>query len=206
MTNSALILINLQIDYCPGGAMEVSKGDELIPIANDLMSNFEWIYAAIDLHPANHVSFAGNHPWRLIGQSMEINGIKQELFPFHCVENSFGANFYPGLASESIDKVFYKGTDARWDNYSCFFDINRKRDTGLFAELQEKNIEQLFIMGLATEKGILHAALDGLDLGFKIFVISDACRSENKLQGAEKMALKKIIAAGGSVIQIQHLT
>lgn len=205
MKNSALILVNLQIDYCPGGAMEVPNGDQVIPIANQLMDQFDQIIAVIDWHPANHISFAGNHPWRHIGQTITIDGLEQELLPFHCVKESFGAHFHPSLDKGKITKIIELGTEVSIDNYSCFFDVDQRRTTPLDSYLAKLNIENLFIMGLATEKGVLNSVLDGNKLSYKTFIIKDGCRAWNKQEGVEKKAYKAMENAGGLIINVDRI-
>lgn len=205
MKNSALILINLQIDFCSGGAMEIPKGEDLIPLANQLMGVFDHNLAVIDWHPANHISFAGNHPWRHIGQTMTIDGLAQMLFPFHCVKDSFGAHFYPGLEKDKITKVFQKGTEVNIDDYSSFFDADKRRDTLLNKYLKEQGVENLFLMGLGLEKPIKNSVIDALSLAYNTFIITDACRGWEKNKGDEKKAIKEMKAAGAKLVTSERL-
>ena len=117
----ALILVDIQVDFCPGGALAVEGGNEVIPIANDLMDHFDLVIATQDYHPANHGSFAANHPWRKPGQVIDLHGLPQVLWPIHCVQGSFGSEFAPGLNTKKINAVFPKGTDPDIDSYSGFF-------------------------------------------------------------------------------------
>ena len=175
LKNSALILQNLQIDYCPGGALEVPNGDAIIPKINGLMDEFSHTIAIIDWHPANHISFAGNHLWRKIGQTMSIGGLEQKLMPFHCVANSFGAHLYPALQKEKITYTIEQGTEVNVDNYSAFFDADKRRETGLKEYLNELEIQQLFISGLGIEAGLKYTVLDALALEYKVVILQDAC-------------------------------
>ena len=203
LKNSALILQHLQIDYCPGGAVEVPHGDEVISLANELMNQFEHIIAAIDWHPANHISFAGNHLWRKIGQTMSIDGLEQELMPFHCVTNAFGANFYPTLQKEKLTYTIQLGIETNIDNHSAFYDVDKRRDTGLAAYLTALNIQQIFIVGLGLEKGIKHTVLDAIELGFKVVVIQDACKGWTP--ESRKKAFKEIEKAGAILVNADRL-
>jgi len=174
LKNSALILQNLQIDYCPGGAVEVPDGDLIIAKVNELMDKFDAVISVIDWHPANHISFAGNHLWRKIGQTMSIDGLDQKLTPFHCVKDSFGAHLYPALQKEKIKHTIELGTVTNIDNYSAFYDADKRRNTGLEAYLIPLGIKQIFVAGLGFEEGVKHTVLDALALDYKVVVIQDA--------------------------------
>ena len=117
----ALILVDIQNDFLPGGALEVGDGNAVVPVANTLMQHFDLVVASKDWHPANHGSFAANHPWRKPGQVIDLNGLDQILWPIHCVQESYGAEFARDLQDEQIEKIFYKGTDPEIDSYSAFF-------------------------------------------------------------------------------------
>ncbi len=203
LKNSALILQNLQIDYCPGGAVEVPNGDLVIEKVNTLMTKFDHIVAAIDWHPANHISFAGNHLWRKIGQTMSIDGLDQQLMPFHCVTDSFGAHFYPSLDNSKITHTIHQGIVDNIDNYSAFYDVDKRRDTGLDAYLNSIESKQIFVAGLGIETGIKHSVLDALALGYKAVVIQDACGGwEEK---AVKKAWKEMEKAGAIIVNMDRL-
>lgn len=175
----ALILVDLQYDFCPHGALPVEGGDQLIPIANKLMPYFDLVLATQDWHPANHGSFAANHPWRKPGQVIELNGLSQVLWPIHCVQGSFGAEFLQELNTDKIDRVFQKGTDAGIDSYSGFFDNGHKNSTGLGDFLQEKDVKEVYVMGLAADYCVKFTALDSIGLGFDTYLISDATKGVN---------------------------
>lgn len=175
----ALILVDLQYDFCPNGALPVEGGDQLIPVANELMPFFDLVVATQDWHPANHGSFAANHPWRKPGQVIELNGLSQILWPIHCVQGSFGAEFVQGLDLDSIDKVFAKGTDEGIDSYSGFFDNGHRKSTGMGDFLKEKDVKEVYVMGLAADYCVKFTALDAIGLGFDTYLISDATRGVN---------------------------
>lgn len=201
-----LILVDLQNDFCPGGNLEVPKGDEVIPVANKMIPYFDLIVASKDWHPANHLSFAANHPWRRPGQVIDLNGVQQILWPMHCVQDSFGAEFVHGLQTDKISKIVYKGTDPEIDSYSAFFDNARKRSTGLGEYLQEQNVEEIYLLGLATDYCVKFTVLDAIDLGFKVHLITDGCRGINLEDGDVAKALTEMKEKGASLIASDELT
>lgn len=176
----ALILLNLQNDYGVFGATPIDESEQLVPIANRLMQHFDVVVSCQNWHPADHVCFAANHPWRHPGQIIDLNGIKQELAIIHCVQENFGAELMGGLDTNKIEKYFQKGTDPKFDSYSAFFDRNRSRDTGLNTWLQSKGIKALYIIGLSLEKCVQFTVLDALELGIKPIVIKDAVKAISK--------------------------
>lgn len=205
MKKSALILVDMQIDFCTGGAMEVPNGDLVMPIANQLMEKFDLVIATQHWHPANHGSFAANHPWRHIGQTLNFYGLDQELFPIHCVKDTFGALLHNTLNKEKISLIIKKGITVELDDYSCFFDADRQRSTDLAANLNIQDIENLFFMGLGTERSIKHSVLDSLDLNFETFIIEDACNAWDKREGDGKKAIKEMIKAGAKTVTSNRL-
>lgn len=200
-----LLLIDLQIDFCPGGALEVKEGDQVIPIANALMEKFDLIVATQDWHPADHGSFAANHPWRKPGQVIDLHGLQQVLWPIHCVQGSFGAKFHPKLNAANITKVFVKGTDATIDSYSGFFDNGHRKATGLGDYLKEQGVTQVFVMGLATDYCVKFTALDSIELGFETYLIEDASRGVNLQAGDVDEAVSEMKAKGVNIIQSASL-
>lgn len=201
----ALILVDLQIDFCPGGALEVKEGDRTIPIANALMDQFEVVVATQDWHPATHGSFAANHPWRKPGQVIDLNGLQQILWPIHCVQESFGAEFHPDLDLSKITKIFPKGTDPAIDSYSGFFDNGHRKATGLGDYLKAQKIEAVFVLGLATDYCVKFTALDALELGFKTMLVVDACRGVNLQEGDVEKAIEEMKQKGIRIIQSSEL-
>lgn len=201
----ALLLIDLQIDFCPGGALAVKEGDQVIPIANALMEQFELVVATQDWHPANHGSFAANHPWRKPGQVIELHGLSQVLWPIHCVQESFGAKFHPSLNQEGLTKVFVKGTDPTIDSYSGFFDNGHRKPTGLGDYLKEQGVSEVFVMGLATDYCVKFTALDAVELGFSTTLIEDASRGVNLQEGDVKKAVAEMANKGVNIVQSASL-
>lgn len=175
----ALILVDLQNDFCTGGALEVPAANEIIPIANDLMNSFEHVIATQDWHPANHGSFAANHLWRKPGQIIDLDGVEQVLWPIHCVQESFGAEFVQELNTDLITKVFTKGMDINVDSYSGFFDNGHRNATGLGDYLNDLGIKEVYIMGLAADYCVKFTAIDAKKLGFDTYLIEDATRGVN---------------------------
>lgn len=198
---SALILVDLQIDFCPGGALAVANGDELIPIANALAKHFDLVVASQDWHPANHKSFAANHPWRKIGQIIEVNGLSQILWPIHCVNDTFGALFAPGLDLNRIDHIVQKGTDPEIDSYSAFFDNGHRKATGLEDYLRDQNVDSVFIMGLATDYCVKFTAMDAVNLGFKTYLFEDGSKGVELKPGDVKNAVSEMEKAGVTIIK-----
>jgi len=197
----ALILVDLQNDFCTGGALEVAEGNLVIPIANALLNKFDLVIATQDWHPANHGSFAAMHPWRKPGAIIELNGLPQVLWPIHCVQESFGAEFVKELDTTKITKVFVKGTDPGIDSYSGFFDNGHRKSTGLGEYLKEQGVTELYVLGLATDYCVKFTVLDGLELGFKVNLIEDACRGVN-LQAADVAeAIAEMAEKGATILQ-----
>jgi len=197
MSKTALIIENLQIDYCPGGAMEMQDGNRLIPIANQLMDKYDTVIASVESHPANHVSFAATHPWRKIGQIMEIEGRHQELFPIHCVKGTFGAAFPAKLNKEKISKVIQKGTKPTVDNYSCFFDAD-KQETSLHQFLKTQGITHIHFMGMSLELSIIASVKDALALDYTVTVLKNACVSN--LETIEQQQVWDNLAQRGATV------
>lgn len=197
----ALILVDLQNDFCEGGALEVKEGSQVIPIANALMPHFDIVVATQDWHPANHGSFAANHLWRKVGQVIDLNGLQQILWPMHCVQNSFGAMFHKQLAVEKVHKIVQKGTDAEIDSYSGFFDNGRRKQTELHDYLQSQHINEVYVMGLATDYCVKYTALDAVSLGYKTYFIKDGSRGVNLNEEDVLKAIEEMKVAGVKVVE-----
>lgn len=178
---NALLLVDIQNDFLPGGALPVPQGDQVVPVALRLLDRFPLCVASKDWHPPNHISFAVNHPGGEVGQVIQTPYGPQVLWPVHCVQESWGAQFAPGLdeASGRIDHVVYKGTDPQIDSYSAFFDNGRRRSTGLEQYLRDRGVEHLYVLGLATDYCVRWTVEDALRLGFQVTVIRDGCRAVN---------------------------
>jgi nicotinamidase/pyrazinamidase len=175
----ALIVVDVQNDFIPGGALAVPEGDRVVPVCNRLMDYFELVVATQDWHPLNHASFAANDPGRSVGDVVDLNGLPQVLWPVHCVQDTPGAKFAPGLNVQRFSCVFRKGTDPEIDSYSGFFDNGHRKATGLDQYLSSKNIKDVYVCGLATDYCVKFTALDAYQLGLKVHLVEDGCRGVN---------------------------
>jgi nicotinamidase/pyrazinamidase len=203
--NKALIMIDLQNDFCSGGSLAVTGGDEVIPLANQLQAHFETIIATQDWHPKDHSSFASNHPDYQAGEIITVNEIEQILWPSHCVQDTQGAAFHPELSLKKVQKIFHKGVDKKIDSYSAFFDNAHLRSTGLKEHLQQSGIDTVYLMGLATDYCVKFSALDAVDAGFQVFVIEDACRGVELKAGDSAQALKDMQTAGVKLVKTKDI-
>jgi len=197
----ALILVDLQNDFCPGGALSVARGDETIAIANRLLPYFSTVVATQDWHPADHQSFAPQHRGRKPGELIELHGLPQVLWPPHCVQGTPGADLHPGLQRDKLTEVFHKGTDRTVDSYSGFFDNGHRKSTGLAEWLRERWITRVYVMGLATDYCVKATALDARELGFDTWVIEDGCRPVELHPGDSDRAFGAMRAAGATIVE-----
>ena len=172
----ALLVVDMQNDFMPGGPLGVPNANELVPIINALMMKFAIVIASKDWHPIDHVSFAVNHQKKKPGDSVEVKGIQQLLWPPHCIQHTKGAALVSGLNKERICSLVFKGTDKWIDSYSTFNDNAHLRSTGLMHYLHSRLITQLYICGVATDYCVLYSTLDALQEPLEVFVITDACR------------------------------
>lgn len=175
----ALIVVDVQNDFMPEGALSVPDSDRIIPLINKLIPEFEFIVATKDWHPGNHGSFASNHSGKKVGDIVDLAGIKQFLWPEHCIQNTKGSEFYEELNISGINAVFEKGTNPMVDSYSGFFDNGRKQSTGLDDYLKKYGIKQVYIVGVATDYCVKFTALDAVVLGYETFLIVDGCSGVN---------------------------
>jgi nicotinamidase/pyrazinamidase len=198
----ALIIVDVQNDFLPGGALAVPEGDKVIPVINQLSQDFDLVFTTQDWHPANHCSFATSHPGKKVGDRILIDGQEQILWPVHCVQDTYGAELAAGLHPKVISGSvrISKGTDARVDSYSGFFENNRKRATGLAELLRRHGIDEVTIVGLATDYCVKATALDARDLGFKVAVHQNACRAVNLSPDDGAKALEIMQEAGVIII------
>jgi nicotinamidase/pyrazinamidase len=206
MKNSgALILVDLQNDFVPGGALAVREGDQVIPIANQLQPAFDLIVASKDWHPADHASFAVNHPGKKVGDVIELNGLPQVLWPAHCVQGTMGAEFVPGLETNRLTRIFLKGTDREIDSYSAFFDNGHRKSTGLGEYLKQQQVKRVYVMGLATDYCVKFTALDARREGFEVTLVEDGCRGVNLKPDDSKHAVDEMVGAGVQAIRSNQL-
>jgi nicotinamidase/pyrazinamidase len=195
----ALLIVDIQNDFLPGGALAVPGGNEVIPVANRLQAQFELVVATQDWHPSNHGSFAAIHPGRRAGEIIELNGLSQVLWPVHCVQNTSGAAFAPGLDTSRFAAVFQKGTDPGIDSYSAFFDNGHRKATGLGDFLKARQVTDVFIAGLTTDYCVRFSALDAVTLGFRTHVFQSGCRGVNLNPGDVARAIEEMQTVGVQV-------
>ncbi len=193
----ALLVIDLQNDFLPGGPLGVPDADTLVPLVNELMAHYDLIVATQDWHPENHGSFACNHSNNNIGDFVDLNGLSQILWPSHCIQNSLGANFAPGLDTHRFTTVFRKGQNSKIDSYSGFFDNGHRKSTGLTDYLRAEQVTEVHLCGVATDYCVKFTALDALQEGFKTVLLTDACKGVELQQGDIEKALQEIENAGG---------
>lgn len=203
--NTALLLIDLQNDFCPGGSLAVPFGDEVILVANQLMGKFTHVIATQDWHPADHASFAESHANHAVGNTLKLAGVQQILWPTHCVQGTKGAEFHPDLNVKRIHKVFHKGTHKTLDSYSGFLDNDRRHATGLEEYLKSLDIRTLYIMGLATDYCVKYTVLDALKSGFKVYLVTDGCRGVELQEGDTNKATEEMRSAGANIILSQNI-
>jgi nicotinamidase/pyrazinamidase len=189
------IVVDIQNDFCPGGALAVAGGNEIIPLINKLQKEFELVVATQDWHPRDHGSFASNQGKRP-GEKIILAGIEQILWPDHCVQGSYGAEFVKELDRSRIDRVFHKGDHKEVDSYSGFFDNDGKRSTGMAEYLRQRGVTDVYIAGLATDYCVQFTAIDAVKLGFRTFVMIDACRGVNLVPGDVDRAIENMRRVG----------
>ncbi len=171
-----LIIVDIQNDFLEGGSLAVPNGNDVIPVLNKIQKDFDLILATQDWHPQNHKSFAAEHPGKYEFEIIDLNGLQQVLWPVHCVQGSFGAEFHKDLKMNSVEAIFRKGMDREIDSYSGFYDNGKRKNTGLFGYLKDRNVSEVFIAGLAADFCVYFTANDALDLGFKTTIIEEASK------------------------------
>jgi nicotinamidase/pyrazinamidase len=190
-----LIVIDVQNDFCPGGALAVPKGDEVVPVINRLAARFDNVVLTQDWHPRGHASFASSHPGKKPFEAVELPYGEQVLWPDHCVQGTRGAAFHEGLEPGKAQLVIRKGFHRDIDSYSAFLEADCKTTTGLAGYLKERGLKSLFVCGLATDFCVAWTALDARKAGFEVSVIEDACRAID-LQGSLERAWAEMASAG----------
>ena len=201
----ALLLVDVQNDFLPGGALEVPEGDEVVPVINRLQPKFDLIAATQDWHPADHQSFASKHPGKQPMESGDVNGNEQVLWPDHCVQGTEGAEFAADLATRRVKAIFRKGTRREVDSYSGFYDLNREESTGLAGWLREMEVSELFICGLASDVCVKFTALDAVKEGFETRVVSDAVRGVDLEEGDVEKARAEMADAGVRFVDSEQI-
>ena len=158
----ALIIVDVQYDFLPGGSLEVAKGDEIIPIINHIQKDYDLVVATQDWHPKDHLSFASQHGGKLPFEEIELDGLNQILWPDHCIQESYGATLSEELDSTSIEAIFRKGMNPRIDSYSGFYDNGKRKDTGLAGYLKARDVDEIHVCGLAADFCVFFTAMDAI--------------------------------------------
>jgi nicotinamidase/pyrazinamidase len=193
--DEALIVIDVQNDFCPGGALAVAEGDAIVPRINALMAEFSCVVLTQDWHPADHSSFAANHPGAAPFSLIQMPYGPQVLWPVHCVQGSKGAEFHPDLHTDAAQLIVRKGFRPSIDSYSALFENDHKTPTGLETYLRGRGISKLTMVGLATDFCVAYSALDAAHAGFAVTLLQGACRAID-LNGSLAEAKAKTLAAG----------
>ncbi|MBA3325345.1 MAG: bifunctional nicotinamidase/pyrazinamidase [Rhodobacteraceae bacterium] len=192
---AALIVIDVQNDFCPGGALAVAGGDAVVPLINRVARRFATRVFTQDWHPAEHRSFAGAHPGAAAFSTTEMPYGVQVLWPEHCVQGTPGAAFHPDLDTDAANLILRKGFRPHIDSYSAFFENDRATPTGLAGYLRERGASEVWLAGLATDFCVHYSALDAARLGFGVTLIEDACR-EIDLDGSHAAAIEAMAGVG----------
>jgi len=197
----ALLVIDVQNDFLPGGALAVPQGDDVVPVAIEACRRFPARYATQDWHPPDHASFAANHPGRAIGEVIDLDGLSQVLWPVHCVAGTDGAELAGPLRDVPFDAIVRKGSDRRVDSYSGFFDNGRRVETAMRSILKRDGVTTLWVLGLATDYCVRATVLDALEGGWRVKLILPGCRGVELREGDCERAIAEMIAAGAEPIE-----
>lgn len=200
---NCLILVDLQNDFMPGGALPVPRGDEVVEVANRIAPAFDLVVASQDWHPSDHLSFASQHFGKKAGDVIQLHGIGQVLWPDHCIQESWGASFHSGLEEGWIDFVYQKGADRNFDSYSAFYDNKRKRATGLGKSLKKRCVSEIWILGLATDYCVKFTALDAVTEGWTTHVVREGCRGIDLAAGDVEAAWDEMEMAGVNIVSAE---
>jgi nicotinamidase/pyrazinamidase len=200
-----LIVVDVQNDFCPGGALQIKDGDSIIPLINRIMDRFDLVVATQDWHPQNQVSFASNNPGKNIYDQINISGIAQTLWPDHCIQGTKGAEFHDDLDLSKFCLILRKGMNPLVDSYSAFIENDRNTETGLAGYLKALKVREIFICGLATDYCVYYSAMDSLRYGFRCNVIIDATRGVDLPEGSIGAVVSEMKDKGISVISSDDL-
>ncbi|MBN2554172.1 MAG: bifunctional nicotinamidase/pyrazinamidase [Spirochaetales bacterium] len=199
--NTALLVVDVQVDFCPGGNLPVPEGEEVVPVINRLMRHFRRIAATQDWHPRDHVSFASNHPGSSPFETIHTKEGEQILWPDHCVQGTAGSEFHPDLDTLPFDLILRKGTDPKLDSYSAFFENDHETSTGLHFYLEGLKIDTVYVVGLALDVCVFYTVMDALKLGYRSVVVEDACRGIDTPPGSLSARLDDMRKAGARILQ-----
>ncbi|SDT08301.1 nicotinamidase/pyrazinamidase [Pseudomonas sp. Z003-0.4C(8344-21)] len=203
-SRTALLVIDVQNDFVPGGQLPVPEGDLVVPLINRLARQFSQVIIAQDWHPSGHASFACRHPGKQPFDSVQLPYGEQTLWPEHCVQGTAGAEFHPQLDLPHAQLIIRKGCNPDIDSYSAFLEADRYTTTGLSGYLKERGIDTVYMVGLALDFCVMFSALDARAAGFNAYVVLDACRAID-LNGSLQSALEKMQSAGVELIQSTEL-
>jgi len=195
----ALIVVDVQNDFCPGGALAVRDGDRVVPFINGIRGHYPLVVLTQDWHPRGHASFASNHPGKKPYDEIELHGQPQTLWPDHCVQNSPGAEFHPLLNRQPGEPIFRKGTLIEVDSYSGFLDNDQRHETGLREFLQQQGVDRVTVVGLATDYCVKFTVKDARKFGFDVTVLREGCRAVNLDARDEERAYAEMSAVGAHV-------
>lgn len=198
--SDVLIVVDIQNDFCPGGALAVPGGDVVIPVIQQIAPLFQHIILTQDWHPANHTSFAANHPGKQPYESLQLSYGPQTLWPTHCVQDTHGAEFHPRLHLPQAELILRKGFHVAIDSYSVFFENDRITPTGLAGYLRERGLKRIFLAGLAYDYCVAYSALDARRLSLPVFVVRDACRAID-LNGSVAMMEEEFEKNGVAIVE-----
>ncbi len=201
MPNGALIIVDVQNDFCPGGALAVAEGDHVVPAINRVAPRFDVVVATRDWHPADHVSFASSHEGRDPGETVYVEDLEQVLWPDHCVQDTPGAQLHPSLDLRPVDLILHKGTRKELDSYSGFLETDHRTTTGLAGYLRELGVSDVTVCGLATDYCVLFTALDAVDAGFRTRLLTDAVRGIDSPEGNIEAAMDRMRKAGVTFLE-----
>jgi nicotinamidase/pyrazinamidase len=197
---TALLMVDIQNDFCAGGSLAVPDADAIVPLANELQHYFDIIIASKDWHSADHLSFACNHESKNPGDVITLNDAPQILWPAHCVQGTTGAMFHSKLDTQRVSKIFHKGAYKNVDSYSAFFDNAQLYSTGLADYLRFCEIDEIYVLGLATDYCIKYTCIDAMRLGFKTYLFLEACRGIEMYPGDINNAIRQMEAKGVEMI------
>ncbi|MEG2795887.1 MAG: bifunctional nicotinamidase/pyrazinamidase [Pseudomonas sp.] len=204
-SRAALLVIDVQNDFIPGGQLPVPEGDHIVPLINRLARQFKQVVIAQDWHPAGHASFASSHPGHQPYDVIELPYGEQTLWPEHCVQATPGAELHPELDLPHAQLIIRKGCNPDIDSYSAFLEADRRTTTGLSGYLKERGIDTVYMVGLALDFCVMYSALDARAAGFNAFVVLDACRAID-MNGSLAAAIDRMQGAGVGLIQSTELT
>jgi len=201
---TALLVIDVQNDFIPGGQLAVPEGDQIVLLINRLAEQFKQVVIAQDWHPAGHASFASSHPGRRPYDVIQLPYGEQTLWPDHCIQGSHGAEFHSGLDLPHAQLIIRKGCNPDIDSYSAFLEADRATTTGLAGYLKERGVDTVYMVGLALDFCVMFSALDARAAGFNTFVVLDACRAID-MNGSLASAIERMQVAGVGLIQSTDL-